>query len=190
MSRHASDVAVDYPARNPFELPALIGAIAAVLLGLFGLIFPTAALTVLGLLVGVYLIVSGILRVSTAVSSPEFGMPTRWGLGILGVLIVAAGVVALNNPGGTLVVLVIVVGIGWMIDGIGYLVAAFTMRRVSTGAAVALAIGGVLLFAAGVILLVVPQGALTGLFTFISVLMLVFGAASLVALLVVRLAKR
>jgi len=190
MSRHASDVAVDYPARNPFELPALIGSIVAVLLGLFGLVFPTAALTALGLLVGVYLIVSGILRVSTAVTSPELGTGMRWGLGIIGALIIAAGVLALNNPGGTLVVLVIVVGVGWMIDGIGYLVAAFTMRRVSRGGAVALSIGGVLLIAAGVILLVVPQGALTGLFTFISVLLLVFGAASLVALLVVRLRRR
>ena len=167
---------------------AWIAAVAATLIGLLGLFFQGAALAVLALLVGVYLLVSGIMRISTAITSKD--VPTSWRvlLGVFGGLLVVGGVLALNNPFGTLVALVFVVGFGWIIDGVGYAVAAFAVGRGAPRWALLLV--GVLLAIAGVILLVVPIGALAAVQVLASVLLLVVGVVSLLALIVAGASTR
>ncbi len=166
--------------RRVFRRGAWVAAVAAVLVGLFGLIFPQTALGAIALLAGVYLIVSGIMRFSTAIASTTLAASWRWVLGAVGVLLVAGGVLVLNDPFGALVAVAIVTGIGWIIDGLGYLVAAFALRGGSS--AVPLVIAGVLLIAAGIVLLLVPGAALSTFFFWLAIMLLIFGVLSLAAL--------
>lgn len=169
-----------------FRRAGWIAAAVATGVGLFGLIFPTTALTVVALLVGIYLIVSGIMRISTATSARGVPGVWRWLLGIAGALIVVAGIIALNNPAGTLIALAIVTGIGWIIDGLGYLIAAFTLRTATGASPIGLGIAGILLVVAGILILVIPATAIASLLMFMCILLLVVGVLSLAALTIAR----
>lgn len=159
---------------------AWVAAIAALAAGVLALVFPGAALTVVALIVGVYLIVTGIMRISTAVSASSLRGSWRGLLGLVGALLVVAGVIVLNNPFGSLVALVIVTAIGWIIDGVGYLLAAFRLGAAAISWPFALA--GVALVVAGIVLLVLPREALGAVFLGIAVLLIVIGAVGIVGL--------
>ena len=180
------ETAADPSVQAVFRRAAWVAAAVATGVGLFGLILPTTALTVVALLIGVYLIVSGIMRISTAFSA--HGVPTgwRWLLGLVGGLVVVAGIIVLNNPIGTMVAVVIVTGIGWIIDGIGYLVAAVGLRKSSGPSSIALGIAGALLIVAGILVLVVPSTALASLLLLLCILLLVVGVLSLAGLAIAR----
>ncbi|HXR45589.1 MAG TPA: DUF308 domain-containing protein [Pseudolysinimonas sp.] len=166
--------------RRRFRRGAWAGAIVAVLVALFGLIFPQVALTFVALLIGIYLVVSGVLRLITAFGAGAIGTGLRWALGLIGALLVVGGILALNNPFGTLVALVVVLGISWILDGAGYVLAAVTVRRVPGWWAMALA--GVLLALAGIAVLVSSLSALAAFLFFFSLLLLIVGAVTIVVL--------
>lgn len=165
-----------------FRRAGWIASIVALLVGLFGLIFPQTALSAVALIIGIYLIVSGILRVSTAVTSGQLERGWRIALGVVGVLVVAAGILVLNNPVGTMVFLVIVTGIAWIVDGIGYLVAAFTLRGSSGPSAAALGVAGALLVIAGIVVIVVPNTALASMLFLVAILLVIIGGLGIIAL--------
>ncbi len=165
-----------------FRRAGWIGAAVALLIGLFGLIFPQTALATVALLIGIYLIVSGITRIATAVSSKELASKWRILLGVVGALVVIAGILVLNNPVGTLIFLVIVTGIGWIVDGVGYLVAAFTVRGASGPSAAALGVAGVLLVIAGIVVMVVPSTALGSMLFLVAILLTIIGVLGLIVL--------
>ncbi|MBN9605702.1 MAG: DUF308 domain-containing protein [Actinomycetales bacterium] len=172
--------ATDAQVRAIFRRGAWVAAIVALVAGVLALAFPGAALTVVALFVGVYLIVTGIMRISTAVSASSLRRSWRGLLGLVGALLVVAGVIVLNNPFGSLVALVIVTAIGWIIDGVGYLLAAFRLGAAAISWPFALA--GVALVVAGIVLLVLPREALGAVFLGIAVLLIVIGAVGIVGL--------
>ncbi len=178
----ADAVAADaaHHVRRQFRRGAWVGAIVAVLVGLFGLIFPHTALAFVALLIGVYLVISGILRLITAIGSSTLGTGVRWVLGIIGVALVVGGILALNNPFGTLVALVIVLGISLIIDGVGYILAGFSVRHAPGWWAIALA--GLLLIVAGIAVLITSLHALAAFLFFFSLLLVAVGAVSIVVL--------
>lgn len=181
MAKTSSSSGATVEERSPiaFRRAGWVAAAVALLAGLFGLIFPEQALTFLSLLIGLYLIVSGITRIGTALTTRRLTGGLRLALGIVGALVVVAGVLVLNFQATALVFLVIVTGIGWIIDGIGYLVAAFTVRDRDGLSAGAFAVPGVVLIVAGIVLLVVPVGALGGVLFLVSVLLVIIGALGL-----------
>jgi uncharacterized membrane protein HdeD (DUF308 family) len=165
-----------------FRRAGWIVAVVALLIGLFGLIFPQTALGAVALIIGIYLIVSGITRVTTAVTSREIASKWRILLGVVGALVVIAGILVLNNPVGTLIFLVIVTGIAWIVDGVGYLVAAFTIRGASGPSAAALGVAGAVLVIAGIVVMIVPAGALTSMLFLVAILLTIVGALGLIGL--------
>lgn len=165
-----------------FRRAGWVAAIVALLVGLFGLIFPQTALGAVALIIGIYLIVSGITRVATAVSSRELDRAWRILLGVVGALVVIAGILVLNNPVGTLIFVVIITGIGWIIDGIGYLVAAFTIRGASGPSVAALVIAGAILVIAGIVVMVVPAQALQSMLFLVAILLTIIGGLGVIAL--------
>jgi len=165
-----------------FRRAGWIAAIVALLVGLFGLIFPQTALGTVALIIGIYLIVSGITRIATAVSSKELATSWRVVLGVVGALVVIAGMLVLNNPVGTLIFIVIITGIAWIIDGIGYLVAAFTIRGASGPSAAALGIAGAILVIAGIVVMVVPAAALGTLLFVVALLLTIIGGLGVIGL--------
>jgi uncharacterized membrane protein HdeD (DUF308 family) len=132
----------------------LATAIVAIVLGVVAIIWPGVTLVTVALVFGAYLVVSGVFRLVVAISAPRLRTGMRWFLGILGVLVLIAGVIALANPAESLLVLTFVIGFGWIVDG----VAAIIGR---TDAAAALPrwlaiVTGIISVIGGILILVLP----------------------------------
>lgn len=106
----------------------IASAISAIALGIAALVWPGATLVTVALLFGAYLVVSGIFRLVVAFTSDSLSTGVRWLVGVLGVFIIVAGVIALNNLGGTLLVMAYVVAFGWIFDGIAAIASGVTGR--------------------------------------------------------------
>lgn len=151
-------------------------AIIGVLLGLFGLIFPTAALIFVAILFGAYLVVSGIFRINAALLTHNLTVGFRWLTGLLGILVVAAGVICLANPFHTLIVLAYLIGIGWILAGVSDVMAA-VQGRVSRRWMHW--ISGILAILAGIVIFVLPAVGLVSFIFLGSILLLVVSIATL-----------
>lgn len=142
------------PAPAPLVLErsfVLATAIVAIIMGVIAIFWPSATLLTVAILFGAYLIASGVFRIVLAVTSTTFSTGMRWFIGIMGALVLVAGVIALANPAQSLVVLALVIGIGWIVDGVAAIMGGFTGRTalprwlaVVTG--VVSVIGGIVIF--------------------------------------------
>lgn len=124
-------MAVTTAAPSPVVLErgfVIASAISAIALGVAALIWPGATLVTVALLFGAYLVVSGIFRLVIAFTSNSLSTGVRWLVGILGVLIIVAGVIALNNLAQSLLVLAFVIGFGWIFDGVAAIAGGITGR--------------------------------------------------------------
>jgi|GEM_PF-747209 uncharacterized membrane protein HdeD (DUF308 family) len=148
----------------------IVAGSIAIAVGLFGLLFPTSTLKVIGLLFGVFLVVAGITHLGTALGSSSLSRGWRWFQGVLGALVLVAGVLALNNPFDSLAALTVVAGLGWIIDGAATLSIAFGPRWAERRWAPILV--GSLAIIAGIVLIAVPHAAITS-FLFVGSLLLV-----------------
>lgn len=105
--------------------------VMAIVLGIALLIWPGVTLKIAAIALGAYFVVSGVIRIVTAIV--ELGLPGGWRvLDILvGLLLTVGGVVMLKNStlsGAMLAVLVtMVVGLGWMMEGVMALVESWHM---------------------------------------------------------------
>ena len=129
-------------------------AIVAIVLGLFILFRPSSGLVTVAITFGIYLVVLGASRFALAVTGSDLTTGWRWLNGILGVIVVAAGVSCLINLARSLVVLGFTLGIGLLVSGIAELaegdsakVGRPTWLRITSG---------VVSIIAGIIMLVVP----------------------------------
>jgi uncharacterized membrane protein HdeD (DUF308 family) len=93
-------------------------AVIGLVLGIVAILFPGASLLTVAILFGIYLIASGLFRITAAFVAEELGNGMRWLTGLLGLLIVVAGIICLSNPFQSLVVLAVVIGAGWILEGI------------------------------------------------------------------------
>ena len=157
----------------------IIGAIA-IILGMALLIWPGVTLKIAAIALGAYFVVSGVVRIVTAIV--ELGLPGGWRvLDILvGLLLTVGGVVMLKNSalsGATLAVLVtMVVGVGWMMEGVMALVESWRMP--SSAWAVIYALISIV---AGCVMLLCPVAS-TGW-------MILFGGCALMALGIVAIVR-
>ncbi|WP_223692466.1 HdeD family acid-resistance protein [Leifsonia poae] len=101
-------------------------AIAGILLGIIALVWPNVTLVFIGVIFGAYLIVSGFVRLSAAIASKHVGAGHRFLVGLLGVIVLAAGVLCLIDPTRSAVLLAFVLGLGWIVSGIVDLMGAAT----------------------------------------------------------------
>ncbi|MFN4001977.1 HdeD family acid-resistance protein [Microcella sp.] len=106
----------------------IASAISAIALGIAALVWPGATLITVALLFGAYLVVSGIFRLVIAFTSDSLSTGVRWLVGVLGVFIIIAGIIALNNLGGTLLVMAYVIAFGWIFDGVAAIAGGVTGR--------------------------------------------------------------
>jgi uncharacterized membrane protein HdeD (DUF308 family) len=151
-------------------------SIIGIVLGLIALFFPAFVLLFVAIVFGIFLVASGIFRINAALITPGLSTGLRWLTSLLGVLIVAAGVICLADPFGTLIVLAYLIGIGWIAGGISDVMAAVqgSVRPRWFGW-----VAGLVSILAGIVLFVVPA---TGIKTFIligSILLLVVSVTAL-----------
>lgn len=148
----------------------LVAGIISALLGAAALAWPVATLATISLLFGIYLVLAGGLRLAVAWRGHDLPRALRWFVGVLGALVLAAGVLTIANPFGQLTVLAYLIGIAWIVDGIAGLFgglpdAAIVPRRLAVSTCV-------LSILAGILILVLPGVAIA---TFLAV-----GAAFLI----------
>src|SRR5215213_929831 len=103
----------------------MVSGVCALIIGILILVWPETTLLVVAILFGIQLLVSGVMRIiGGAVDSSAEG----WKRGLLitlGVLIVLAGIFCLRNPALSLLTIILVVAVGWLVDGILTLVLGF-----------------------------------------------------------------
>lgn len=164
--------------------------VAAVVLGAALLFWPGITLKIAAVLLGVYLVVSGLVRVVVAIV--ELGLPSGWRvLDILvGVLLTIGGLLMLKNAavsGQALALLAtMTVGIGWMLEGFMALIESW--RLPSSGWAVLYAIVSIV---AGFVILLSPVSSTVWLVVFAGCALVVMGVSALVrAFTFGRLPKR
>ncbi|MAT18631.1 MAG: hypothetical protein CMF56_08725 [Leifsonia sp.] len=184
----STDTPLDAQVKAVFRRAAWITAISATAAGLLALLFPTATLTILALIVGTYLVVSGILRIASGVTTSGLARSWRTAMLVIGGLLVVAGVLVLNNPIGGLAAVIVITGIGWIIDGVGYVLAAVLLRRERT--TWPLAVAGATLIVCGILAIVIPVPAVSALVTLFAVLLLVIGGIAVISLALSSSARR
>ncbi len=132
----------------------ITSAITAIALGIIALVWPGATLLTVALLFGAFLVVSGIFRLVTAFTSDALSTGLRWLVGILGALVVAAGVYALANPLVSLEILAYVIAFGWIFDGVAAIAAG--VRGTSSAPRWLAIVSGVVSIIAGGVMLFLP----------------------------------
>ena len=138
----------------------LIGlrGITLLLVGLILLIFPTATLTVLIIIMGVYWLVDGVVTTYKSVQGRKVNAAWKWGI-ITGILGIIAGLVVLSRPAlSTLLTtsfLVWFLGIAAIIYGLSGLITGFQLRKEIKGEWTMI-IGGIFSIIFGIILISSP----------------------------------
>ncbi|GAB3572562.1 hypothetical protein GCM10027445_30280 [Amycolatopsis endophytica] len=153
-------------------LVAALG-VATTVLGVLLLANLAAAVGTLAVLVAIALFVEGIDEIATAERHR-----TRWPSYLLGAVWIVVGVIALAWPGITLLTLAVVVGIGFVVAGIGQIGATVTWRRNLPVWGLWLAMGVVTL-AIGVLALVWPGITILTLALWLGVALVVRGVGAL-----------
>ncbi|MDX3314194.1 HdeD family acid-resistance protein [Streptomyces sp. ME08-AFT2] len=125
-------------------------AIAAFVPGILILVWPDETLHVLAVLIGLYLLVTGVFRFVTAFGGGDHGERVT-GL-LLAMLYVVAGVLCLRHPLQTIAALSLIVGVLWLVSGILTLYTALAAkdlphRGVVIGAAVFAVVAGIVVLA-------------------------------------------
>ena len=154
-------------------------SIIGIILGLIGLFFPTAALLFIAIVFGIFLVASGIFRINAALITHSLPAGIRWLSAILGILIVAAGVICLADPFQSLVVLAYLIGIGWVAAGISDVMAAIqgSVRPRWFGW-----VAGIVAILAGIVMFVLPALSLATFLLWASALLIVVSVAALLSI--------
>ncbi|WP_306663148.1 HdeD family acid-resistance protein, partial [Streptomyces alkaliphilus] len=130
---------------------ALALGLGTIALGVIALVWPGRTVAVLGVLFGIYLLVSGIVQFVHALG-PRFTGGTRWLLFLSGTASVILGLLCFRSIAQSVVLLALWIAIGWLFRG-GAELAAATAGGPGAGWSVAL---GVLSVLAGAVLLIFP----------------------------------
>ncbi|HEY0259312.1 MAG TPA: DUF308 domain-containing protein [Lacisediminihabitans sp.] len=154
-------------------------SIIGVILGLVGLFLPGVTLLTVAIIFGSYLIVSGIFRITAAFVSHGLTTGLRWLTGIMGLIVIVAGIICLADPFGSLVVLAFVIGIGWIAEGITDVIGGLrgSVRPRWFGI-----VSGVISILAGIVTFVLPALAVVTFVTIASVLLIVVSLSTLFTL--------
>jgi uncharacterized membrane protein HdeD (DUF308 family) len=155
---------------------ALRGLLAAIL-GIACLVWPGVTIGVAVALFAIYCFADAITQVVRLFSADDT-VSQRVLMILLGLLDVAAGIVAIAYPGITAGVLVIVIGIWAIVGGGAELAAAWSLRGSGAGW---FTVGGLLSITAGVLLLIWPGIGAVSLAIVFGVYLVVYGITILVA---------
>ena len=169
------------PDKAKTKIRVLYGVVgvAAISLGLALLLTPNKTLALVALLLGMYFVISGVVRIVTSLVEP--GLPAGWRVldVIVGIMLAFGGVVVVRNygmTGQTLALMVtLMVGFGWTIEGVMSLVESWRLPH--SGWAVAYAIISIL---AGVMVVINPLSSTVFLVIFGGCAMVVMGVTAVV----------
>jgi len=131
----------------------IIRAILGIVIGVAVLVWPKSTVSILAVLLGIYFLVLGVIRIVQAITNKNLNGGGRVANFIIGGLILAAGVVVIRNPFATAAFVVLIIGVTWIFEGIATLVD--TAR--GNGDAVSIVVG-LLITAAGILVVLFNDG--------------------------------
>lgn len=156
--------------------PAFLAAgIAALVVGVLLLAWPSETLTLVAILIGISLIVAGLMRLIQGFAGHQISGAARAGDVVIGLIAIVVGLYCLKHPNFTITTLAIIVGIFWVIYGIADLAAGLSSGPVP-GRGLMIATG-VLSLLAGLIVMFWPTISLTVLVAVMGIWLLVYGVA-------------
>ena len=160
----------------------LARAVFAVAFGLVALIWPTITLLILAWAFGIYAIIDGTIQIIDGIRRRD---RPRWWIGLLlGLLELAAGVLALIWPGISAVALAMVIGVWALVTGFIEIFSAIRQRRERRRPGLLLLVGLVSVVA-GVVILTWPVHGAVALAALVGGFAMVYGI--LLAVLALRL---
>jgi len=131
---------------------SLVGGVFALVLGIVAFAWPSASLRVIGFLFGLNLLLMGVVRIVQFVLTPESPVAGRVLGVIFGVLVALVGIVCMRNVAGSLGLLLVIVSVGWLLDGLAEIFTTIGDRgsgsgwRIATGLFAVLAATAVLVW--------------------------------------------
>ncbi len=108
---------------------ALLGVLTAIV-GVLLIRHPIGGVTAIALLIGIWLIAVGVIRFAAAFEEPEH----RGWYAFVGILELIAGIAIVADPSIGYATLAVLVGIGFILNGIGMVALGWAMRRVRRAA--------------------------------------------------------
>ncbi|MGH3276586.1 MAG: HdeD family acid-resistance protein [Streptosporangiaceae bacterium] len=162
---------------------ALAGALGMLAVGIMLLVWPSATLVVVALLVGASLLAAGVIRLYDGIMDRGASGGMRAADVVIGLLAILAGLYCIRHHALTVLVLAIVVGLFWIVHGVGDLTTAATQGSVpDRGLRV---VTGVFSLVAGLFILIWPGISLALFLTIVAAWLLFYGVA--LAVMAVRL---
>lgn len=155
-------------------------AVIALLLGLAGLLFPGPSLLTIAIVFGVYLTAAGVYRLVSAFTPGAAGGGVRLFVGAIGVLVLITGIMALSDPFRTIFALGVVIGIGWILEGVGHL--ALLSAKRSGRKPWQLVVSAAIDIVAGIVMLILPGAGLQALVVTGSIILIVLAVVALLNL--------
>jgi uncharacterized membrane protein HdeD (DUF308 family) len=156
----------------------IVSGVSALLFGILVLVWPRTTLLVVAILFGLELIIVGATRIiGGATDSSAEGWHRALSI-TLGVLIVLAGIFCLRNPGLSLVTIIVVVAIGWLVDGIMNIALSVQKRPGERAGGIVM---GVVFILGALAMLVFPSSALLTFVLLGGWILIAFGIVTIVA---------
>ena len=155
----------------------LVSGVLSIFIGAALLLWPGKTLTVVGFLIGIWMLFFGIMRFLIALFGGD--SEGRWVLAIVGVVGIVLGIVVMRNPSETIGIIVLIAAIFWIITG---LVDVF--RGIGDGALENrgwVIAGGVIAVAAGAVVLLWPAASVLVLAIIAGVFFIVDGIMQIIA---------
>lgn len=168
------------PAKANAALPwlRLLAGVVAVCVGVAVLAWPAATVHVIGFLFGLNLLVNGLVRAALSLFAPGYSVFYRLLGVVFGLLAAIAGVICLRNVVGSVGLLVLVVGIGWLIEGLAELVLAIGGGREGRGARIS---AGLLSITLAIAVFAWPKLTLATFLALGAIVLLIVGGAQIVS---------
>ena len=156
----------------------LVLGICLAILGLMVVVRPDVPLLLLGVLIGIELLFLGVLRVVAGASGEGLSVMMRALIIIGGVLTGVAGLICLFGPGLPLTFLAVLLGVGWLIDGIANVI--FTVRHSDRSSGLAQIIFAVCSILAGLVVIIWPGKSLLLMTQLVGIIFIALGVVAVV----------
>jgi uncharacterized membrane protein HdeD (DUF308 family) len=153
-------------------VPVLLAGLGMIAVGIMLLVWPHASLTVVAVLIGAALIVSGVMRLYEGFTAHTDSGGMRAASIIIGLFAIVAGLYCLRHHSLTLFLVAFVIGVYWVVHGIAELAVAFTPGVPGRGLR---AVIGLISIAAGIVLIVWPSISVVLLLTITAAWLLFYG---------------
>lgn len=147
--------------------------VAAIVLGVLVLVWPGPSLLVVGILFGIYLLVTGIMEIVEAFAPHIPGSMRALNL-IAGALSVVLGLICFRGAAESLLLLAFWIGFGWLLRGMSLISAGITARRGW------LVFVGAITIIAGIVLVVSPATSILTLTLLAGIWLIVIGLMEVV----------